>query len=968
MKILYTNADCFTVTKQTELKCYIEDKSPDIIAITEILPKNTNFDIDSSHYEIEGYSMFTSDLTTGRGCALYVKSEIPATLTKLNNDFQECIWCNIKLTGSDNLMIGCVYRSPSSNSDNNQKLLEMFLNVKDLNPSHLLIMGDFNLKEIDWNINNSRSTEVHIASQFLECVRDCFLYQHVKNYTRYRSGFEPSLLDLVFTNEENMIESINHMSGLGKSDHLQLEFIFNCYTEITQTLVTKLIFFKGNYTSLSGELARLNWLQEFNGCDLSASWEKLTEKLSNLIESHIPVSKVSSGSAKKSPYITQRCHEAIRKKHTKWEKYLHCKTNQNYEIYKESRNIVKAEMRRSKYEYEKDLTTKIKTDSKLFWSYVRSKQKTKGKLGQLETENGTLTNDSLVKAEVLNSYFASVFETEDPGALPEFIDRDFDEVLSHIEITETLVEKTIDRLKPSKSQGPDNIHPKLVKECKKSIITPLTMIFKKSLQESVLPSIWKQANVTAIYKKGPRTKPQNYRPISLTSVPCKLMERIIRDHIVEHMTRNDFFSPFQHGFVSGKSCVTQLLEFLDNLTEALDQGDDVDIIYLDFSKAFDKLQHRRLMKKLWGYGIRGKVYKWIKEFLANRTQQVVVDGQSSSTKPVTSGVPQGSVLGPILFVIYINDLPDVIQCCIRLFADDSKIYWRVSRIEHVEILQSCLNKAVTWADIWEMFFNLLKCHHLHVGKNSMGQIYTMQSPDGEVRLETVESEKDLGVIIDSALSFGEHIGSKISIANRNLGLIFKTFTFMDKDMFLNLFKSLVRPHLEYASTVWSPQHKKDMIAIENVQRRATRMLSCLRGKTYPERLKILGLPSLEYRRERADMVQVYKIMNDIDMVNKEKLFTMSQYTGTRGHSFKIYKKRFRLNIRGNYFSNRVVEQWNELPEHTVMAPTLNSFKSRLNKCWHGHPHKFNPWCYIPGERTRHWQRHPNTSTEVAEPN
>ena len=164
-------------------------------------------------------------------------------------------------------------------------------------------------------------------------------------------------------------------------------------------MVTKLNFFKGNYTSLSGELARLNWLQEFNGCDLSASWEKLTEKLSNLIESHIPVSKVSSGSAKKSPYITQRCHEAIRKKHTKWEKYLHCKTNQNYEIYKESRNMVKAEMRRSKYEYEKDLTTKIKTDSKLFWSYVRSKQKTKGKLGQLETENGTLTNDSLVKAD-----------------------------------------------------------------------------------------------------------------------------------------------------------------------------------------------------------------------------------------------------------------------------------------------------------------------------------------------------------------------------------------------------------------------------------------------------------------------------------------------------------------------------------------------------------------------------------------
>ena len=144
-----------------------------------------------------------------------------------------------------------------------------------------------------------------------------------------------------------------------------------------------------------------------------------------------------------------------------------------------------------------------------------------------------------------------------------------------------------------------------------------------------------------------------------------------------------------------------------------------------------------------------------------------------------------------------------------------------------------------------------------------------------------------------------------------------------------------------------------MIAKENVQRRATRLQPCLKGKTYPERLKAFGLPTLEYRRERADMVQVYKIINDIDKIDKDKLFTMSKYTGTRGHHFKIYKKRFRLNIRGNYFSNRIVDKWSELPENIIMAPTLNSFKSRLNKSWYGHPHKFNPWCYIPGERTRH---------------
>ena len=230
-------------------------------------------------------------------------------------------------------------------------------------------------------------------------------------------------------------------------------------------------------------------------------------------------------------------------------------------------------------------------------------------------------------------------------------------------------------------------------------------------------------------------------------------------------------------------------------------------------------------------------------------------------EPVTSGIPQGSVLGPMLCVTFINDLPEMIKCCIKRFADDSKIYRRVSRVEHIQLLQTCLNRAVTWADIWKMVFNFNKCHHLHIGKNPIGQSYTMQTPKGTITIESVDSEKDLGVTIDKSLSFGEKISSKIFIANRNLGLIFRTFTITDKDMFLNLTKSLVGPHLEYATSVWSPLYKKDTIAIENIQRRDTRLLPNFKGKTYPERLKSLGLPSLEYGRDRTDTVQVYKIMN-----------------------------------------------------------------------------------------------------------
>ena len=269
-------------------------------------------------------------------------------------------------------------------------------------------------------------------------------------------------------------------------------------------------------------------------------------------------------------------------------------------------------MRKSKYSYEKDLASKIKTDPKLFWSYVRSKMKTKSSLSQLKSPCGTLTNDNTEKAGLLNKFFASVFETEGTEALPDFPDREFADIITTVEITENTIMKAISKLKPSKSQGPDNIHPKLIKECSHQLLTPLKSIFVKSLEESKIPEVWRKANVTAIHKSGDKTNPENYRPISLTSVPCKLMERVVRDTIMDHMEQNNLFSPYQHGFIPGKSCITQLLEILEEITDALDQGYDIDIIYVDYTKAFDKIQHNRLLKKLWGYGIRGKLHAWVK--------------------------------------------------------------------------------------------------------------------------------------------------------------------------------------------------------------------------------------------------------------------------------------------------------------------------------------------------------------------
>ncbi|MCG8047037.1 MAG: reverse transcriptase domain-containing protein [Candidatus Thiodiazotropha endolucinida] len=907
--------------------------------------------------------MFLNTLTEGRGTAVYTKKILNAEKIPLATDYSESIWCKIKLDNNDALIIGCIYRSPSATEDNYSSLEHLMRQISERRESHKLIMGDFNLRDINWDTLTTELGEHHMASRFVECIRDTFLFQHILQPTRLRERSTPSVLDLVFTNEEEMINDINYLSSLGKSDHLILTFDFKCYTRLDYSSAQKsmLNFFKADYNAINIQLSGINWDTELNGLDLLRSWSRFAEINIDLMNKHIPVSKPGQDSRNCKPFITRSCIQAIKIKRREWLRYKYKKTDSAFNNYKAARNKVTLQLRQAKYNYEKSLATKIKTDNKIFWKYVRNKTKTKSTVNKLQTENGSLSLSDQETATTLNDYFTTVFEKEPEGPLPDFPFRGYHQLLTTTEITETKIEKILNSLNPSKSPGPDKFHPKYLKETKQNQLTPLKKIFEKSLIEGKLPEAWKQAHVSAIFKKGEKHKPENYRPISLTSVPGKTMEKIIRDALVNHMTEKKLFSTAQHGFIKGKSCTTQLLEFLEDTSQAIDQGDSVDVVYLDFKKAFDKVPHQRLLKKLQGYGISGHIHEWVKDFLSDRKQRVVVNGSQSDWSNVSSGIPQGSVLGPVLFLIYINDLPDVITAFVKLFADDAKVYDVVRRRDPIDTatnkIQSSLNGSVKWAEDWLMFFNPTKCHHLQVGNFEIPTTYTMKSGAETHEIIKVKHEKDLGVTIDSKLTFREHITTKVNLANRNLGIIFRTFTYLDQEIFLNLYKSLVRPHLEYSTPVWSPFYKKDRIIIENVQRRATRLVPSLKGLTYTQRLKQLGLPTLEYRRERADLIQVYKIIHNIDIVEKDKLFKPTQYGATRGHSYKLYKKRSRLNVRANSFGNRIINTWNQLPETVVNAPSVNAFKSRLNKHWSKHPIKFEAACYQSqaGPTTRNGQ-------------
>ena len=298
----------------------------------------------------------------------------------------------------------------------------------------------------------------------------------------------------------------------------------------------------------------------------------------------------------------------------------------------------------------------------------------------------------------------------------------------------------------------------------------------------------------------------------------------------------------------------------------------------------------------------------------------------SPEEKVFSGIPQGSILGPILFTIFINDLPDCVSSYCKIFADDTKIY---NVTEKNGDLQADLDRLVDWSDSWQLFFNASKCKTIHYGKDNPEYNFTMEQNGGRVAVHVGEEEKDLGVIFDRQLKFDKHIHNAVTKANQMLGIIKRSFTFLDKDMLTRLYKSLVRPHLEYANAVWCPHLKRQSNMVERVQRRATRLIKGLRGMTYEKRLRAMDLPSLKFRRLRGDLIQTYKIFNGIDKISLDTFFSSPCYTNTRNSTNKIFIKHCRTNTRKYFFSNRVAPFWNKLPTSVKTAKNINTFKNLL---------------------------------------
>ena len=464
-----------------------------------------------------------------------------------------------------------------------------------------------------------------------------------------------------------------------------------------------------------------------------------------------------------------------------------------------------------------------------------------------------------------------------------------------------------------------------------------TALLNKSLDSGVLPSTWKDAWVTPIFKKGTRNDPANYRPVSLTSIICKVAEHIICSHVLDHLDEHQILSDANHGFRQGYSCETQLLLTTHDLLKHHDRRHQVDAGILDFSKAFDTVPHRRLISKLRPYGIDGRILLWLQAFLSDRRQLVLCDGVKSQFAPVTSGVTQGTVLGPLLFLLHINDLPSVVDpnTSVRLFADDALVYRVINTIIQDQVtLQQDFARLEGWAKASGMVFNASKCYVMHIHRGNSTKSYFYQIC-GEF-LSPVTNEKYIGVHITQDLSWSLHIDRVATKASQKLGFIRRNLRGAPAQCKQLAYIALVRSGMEYATTIWDPHINVHSNKLEKIQHRAARWAT----SQYSHRTSVTSLVDqlkwhpLEDRMRIQRLAFLYKIphhkvavpMSSIDLYNSRpargKDTNQSKLQITRASTEQFRKS----------FGIQIVKDWNALPQSTISAAEGSeaSFKSQLS--------------------------------------
>lgn len=842
---------------------------------------------------IQNYKIFRSDRVRpkkrrGRnsgGTAIYIRDDLAAStdiLLEHSNGVVETLCVYIK---SINLIICLTYRQPNDPKGGNystakefneslQKLTAVIEKLPSPTPN-IILAGDFNLPKTNWPQGTAKSGATPDERDMIELLSKFttqhFLSQHILEQT-HEAG---NTLDLIFTNNTDIIHSYTVTPTQPVSPH----YLVSCKSPLLSSIPTapcikkdndsifdtlNLFSEETNWINIENSLVQVDWAAALHGLEPVEMTEKLINECAHLAKDNAPLKpKQNDGKTTHIPRhrkILMRKRTKIENKYSREQNATRRKKH-NLELIAIEKALQKSYRSQNAYDENKAVDA-ISNNSKYFFAYAKKHNKLRSTIGPLVDLDGDYITNPRKLANMFSEQYKSAFSK--PCQFPLNYGKVTAYKLYDMIFNESDIIHAIDELSPNAAPGPDRFPAIMLKKCKRALAVPLYIIWRYSLDTGQIPPLLKWSIITPIHKGGKKDIAKNYRPVALTSHLIKVFEKVLRNCLVSYIEEHKLFNPNQHGFRAGHSCLSQLLSHYDQITKSLEEGYNVDVIYLDFSKAFDKLDFNITLQKLYDIGLDGKILSWITSFLTNRKQSVIVNGTKSSPEDVISGVPQGSVIGPLLFLLMLGDIDiDTKSAFVSSFADDTRVMGRISSMDDVVSLQSDLESIYQWSEWNNALFNADKFECLRYGSNCEIKESTHYLSNSGTVIECKDTVKDLGVKMSDNANFTEHILSTVESAQQQCAWILRTFATRDRRPMTILWKSLVQHPLEYCSQLWSPTAVGLIQKLEMVQRSYFNKIKGLRQYDYWQQLSLLKMYSLQRRRERYMIIYLWKVLEKL---------------------------------------------------------------------------------------------------------